>query len=247
MLKTTQFLVTEVGPDCNLGYTHSLCPTQRRDTSGKRLDEAKIVELAVEAYRAHHFTGLVGFHYYNEPMVSWAKMAACMEAIRSSVPESRFILWTNGTIRPEDQRIAMFEQVYCTDYFNAHDVLKEYFRHSPTVSIFPARFDNRLAKPSAAFHSASPCRRPLIECIIDTCGRMRMCCQDWRGEIEIGSIWDDTFTTLLERRMEILKRICGKEMTDDAPVRCLRCQARTGIHAFDRLIACEAEQWVNDL
>lgn len=224
-----------------------MCPSQTRDRGVVRLSDDMIFNLAVEAYEEHGFRGLVGFHYYNEPMAEAPRMLSIMERIKARLPEqARFILWTNGLIQPDDSRVAMFEQVHVSDYYNQAEKLRHYFRHNPNVNVFTPVFDDRLKRPSDQV-GYQLCRRPMIECIFDAWGRMRLCCQDWRGEVVLGDLRSHSFKELLEKREKVILEIAGQKMREGAPMRCLRCHARMGSHPFDPVIATEGDAWCHHI
>jgi hypothetical protein len=254
-MKYTQFLVLEIGATCNLAAEHSQCPAHRRHDPVSAatapltpLTDDMIVHLATTAYWDHGFRGLVAFHFYNEPMVEADRMFSVMGRIRGRVPESRFLLWTNGSIRPNDPRTGMFEQIHCTDYNNLEEILRPYFEQfQPRVlSIFRPQFDGRVTHPTGMLHHTR-CLRPLIELCIDHYGTAHLCCQDWRGDIPLGNVWTDGLAGVLVKRLAVLRTVCGPIMSVDAPQRCLHCNARTGVHAFDATIAREGELWSKTL
>jgi hypothetical protein len=245
-LKWTQFFILEAGSECNLGYCHAKCPNQTRKKGVRKLDEDTMVGLAIEAYSAHEFRGLIGFHYYNEPLVESALVFRVMQRVRMTIPLSRFILWTNGLLRPDMPEIAMFEQVYVSNYYDQEPVLREYFRHNPHVSIFTPTFDDRLAARLGP-DSSLFCRRPLIEFIIDAWGRCRLCCQDWKGDVDLGDIWNHSLKECLEKRDAVLRTVCSKAMKPEAPPRCRQCTGRCDNHSFDPVIFTEGNAWADHL
>lgn len=226
MLSTTQFLIFEIGSKCNLGHIHTKCPNSVRvPTSPNTLTDELILQCVDEAYTKFNFTGLIGWHYYNEPMLEYKRIFSLMERY----PKGRYILWTNG-LQPEDSRISLFEQVYCTNYNGM--VTAEYYKGCKNVSISSPKFDERLKDTKNLLKDNNPCFRQYIELIIDNWGTTHLCCQDWQGEIKIGNLWEDTFTTLVLRRYKILEQMRKKEY----PERCLRCKGKVRLPCFDKNI-----------
>jgi hypothetical protein len=150
--------------------------------------------------------------------------------LMESNPEARYVLWTNGTIQPEDERIKLFEQVHCTDYTG---VDAEYYKGCRNVSVFPfKRFDKRLRDTEGLPVNKRKCMRQHIEFILDNWGTAHLCCQDWQGKIEIGSIWKNTYTELARRRHEILEQMRQGE----EPKRCRHCWGKVGLPKFDEAV-----------
>lgn len=244
VMNTIQLLAIEAGSECNLARAHKKCPSAIRERNGTPLTDDKIVELAVGAYEKHGFRGLVGWHYYNEPTLQIQRILGLMERIRRLVPASRFVLWSNGTIACGDPRMAMFEMAQITDYSGNAQVLRERFSAIKTVNVFSARFDERLDSPTVA-PSRQRCLRPFVEIPVDTFGVVHLCCQDWPGEVKIGNVWTDSWEAILEKRREVVEKICTKEMAGDAPGRCLRCNGRvTALPAFDVRARDAAQAWL---
>lgn len=88
MLQYTQFLIFELGTGCNLAKDHDKCPLSKRKKGIKKLDDKAIINLAVISYKEFGFTGLIGWHFYNEPMLYWERMLNLIDRIREKVPES---------------------------------------------------------------------------------------------------------------------------------------------------------------
>jgi hypothetical protein len=227
VLSTTQFLIFEIGCKCNLGHVHGKCPNSiRTPTSTRTLTDDLILKCIDEAYTQHSFTGLVGWHYYNEPMLEHERIFSLMERY----PRGRYVLWTNGTIQPDDSRMGLFEQVYCTDYTGIN---RSYYSRCKNVSIISPVFDNRIKDVKRMSEDGGLCWRQHTESILDNWGVSHLCCQDWRADIEIGSIWHSTFGMLLRRRREILRQMSKGEY----PERCRKCNGKIKrLAKFDKII-----------
>jgi len=237
MLSTTQFLIFEIGSKCNLGCIHKKCPNSFRTPTGPHvLTDELILQCIKEAYTVFNFTGLIGWHYYNEPMLESQRIFSLMERY----PKARYVLWTNGCIQPDDSRINLFEQVYCTNYNN--EVNAEYYKGCKSVSIFPPRFDERLMDTKNLRGNKRSCYKQHVEFIIDNWGTARLCCQDWRGEIKIGNLFEDNFATLVLRRYEIIEQMKNGKL----PPRCLKCRAKIGhLPKFDVNICRRTKKWLS--
>lgn len=226
-LKYTQMMNFEIGDKCNLTGIHSKCPSNVV-RQGKELTDEVILSLVNEVYTKYGFRGFLAWHYYNEPMLQANRIFNLMEQIRKEFPESRFLLWTNCTILPKDNRIKFFEKAFCTDYLNVgYSKLLEYFKEGCDVWYKgkDTLLDGRLVT-SLGEVSFVRCLRPFVDLIIDNYGTVPLCCFDWQNTVKVGNIWENSLEEILEAREIIRKKICGKEMLKDAPERCLRCQCR---------------------
>lgn len=204
----------------------------------KLLDDDKIYSLAVEAYTQHSFTGLIGFHYHNEPCLQWKRMLDLQDKIRTTVPTARFILWSNGTIIPDDPRIKNIEMVVISDYFNNEKEIKQHFNNTQIIQQNGGVFDKRDENYQEII-AAAPCGRPLVEAIIDAWGRARMCCQDWQGQIDLGNVWENTLTEILTKRNILIPQI----LKGNLPDACLRCKHRCPNYPFETNIYNKAQEY----
>lgn len=250
-MKYLQLLNFEIGDRCNLAKMHPKCPVNARPRDGKTLTDEKIMSLVREAY-GHGFRGFVAWHYYNEPLLQATRIFNLMEQIRSEIPQSRFLLWTNGTILPEDHRMSWFEHVYCTNYWErSGDELWKCFQGVGWIWIKSGDaivFDDRLNDPVESVNYGR-CLRPLVEFIVDYFGVVHFCCYDWKSLISIGNVWQDSLAEILSRKFELVKKVCGSHMHEDAPHRCICCTTREEIPEisdFDKAMSQEAFRWANE-
>lgn len=234
-LAYTQFLNFEAGTDCNLGKEHVKCPNRHPDryanTDKRRMmDDDTIVGCAVAAYQEHGFTGLVGWHYYNEPMLHAARIFRLIQRIRLEVPESRFCMWTNGTNKGlwYQSLRDLHEQWHVTPYATG------------------VRLDDRLdRRPSKG---DKPCLRIFTEFVLDAYGQHHPCCYDWRGEASLGNVHDSGgFEDLVFRWSWSQQLIGGEKMileNGSTMGACLECGWRTSAMTnFDPDSAARAEKW----
>jgi len=241
-MKYTQMLMLELGHLCNLAKEHGACPTTTRKkvTVGMPLSQIERVAIGSAAYKQHGFRGIIGFHYYNEPMLRAREVFDTMLAIKDEVPMARFILWTNGTITPDDENMRLFDRIVCSNYKDDPSLDSYYRRFAGNVQVNPANgnwaFDGRIEDWHNNGIDNRPCLRPLIEFIVDDWGNGRICCQDWHGDVVLGNVRDEGgFASMLDRRRAMLETIC-RPMNDNTSKRCRRCSAKAGPVPFDPLI-----------
>ena len=224
----TQFLIFEICEACNLGAVHTWCPNRSPDrfanSTGRRpLSDDQIAALAHEAYTQHGFTGQVGWHYYNEPLLALPRLKALMARIKAETPAARFVLWSNGTKVPKDAaELGQFEIANFTNYDNTdHSRVAAHVQH---LHIREPQPDQRLNPPSS--DSKAPCMRMFVELVFDYYGEVHICCQDWRGAVKIGNAHDDALPAILKRWNAVRATMIGKEMLATAPLTCRQCSLR---------------------
>jgi len=254
-LRMLQMLEFELGKECNLGEAHSDCPNLHPDRfrfldTSRELDDDTIVATAAEAYNVLGFTGLVGWIYYNEPLLQTDRMFALMARIKAAAPAARFILWTNGTLIPEEcDRFRQFEQIVVSEYNSqgrrGFDRLAA--KSIPARIIEDAQFDDRLHTLPPEDPTA-PCLRPFVELIFDHHGNTHLCCYDWRGEGTLGNLFQASMADLAKRWRDVVPEIAGRSMGDGAPEVCRGCGHRWGKYqCHDETIVARARRWRKQL
>lgn len=225
MLYYQQLFSIEIGAECNLTKMHPRCPSNLRSKDGQPLTDELILKLVDDAYDLR-FRGLFAWHFYNEPALQSQRIFGLMEKIREKHPQSRFLLWTNGTILPRDSKMSYYDQIYCTNYLGVtrYELEQCYGYAKWWGSKADTSLDDRL-NPTPEMGTGR-CLRPHVEFIIDNFGQAHICCYDWKGLVELGNIWNTPLKTILERREAVLTTITGAQMTEDAPEKCRMCNHR---------------------
>ena len=106
-MNLTQFLIFEICEQCHRGHEHTWCPNRHPErfarSAGRRpVTDDQIVAIVREAYGRHGFRGLVGWHYYNEPLCAWWRLRPLLARLQREVPGFASVLWTNGDQLPTD-------------------------------------------------------------------------------------------------------------------------------------------------
>lgn len=229
MLSKLRFLSFEVGTECDLSAQHPYCPVNRLERHAASvglppLPDATIVEF-VSCARALGFSGLVAFHYYNEPLLSRDRIDALTSAITSVEPAQRFALWTNGCRLKIDDCfwLAQFAAVYITAHqperrqvFNSlQDALPD------KIKIMPGGHDERGAVYDIAPKmTGGPCWRPTnTELIVDYFGELHLCCVDWRAGEKIANLQTDQADVAIHKWTA-----AADAAREGKPEVCRRCQ-----------------------
>lgn len=249
-LRMLQMLEFELGTKCNLGQLHGDCPNTREDRYGdldvsQELDDATIVNAAVEAYTKQGFTGFVGWIYYNEPLCQAERMFRLMNEIKSKAPAARFILWTNGTLIPEEcGHFLGFEQIVVSDYGEESKRGVERLKAKDVgCKVIQEDFDRRLHQIEPADKTA-PCLRPFVELIFDAYGNSHLCCYDWQGKATLGNVIQQPFADIAGRWRQQLPSIAGHAMNGEAPRFCVDCGHRWDKYQkHDEAIVARAKHW----
>jgi radical SAM protein with 4Fe4S-binding SPASM domain len=249
MLNLMQLLIFELGRECNLSERHkNVCPITYMPRGKEQLTDDVIIKTVGEAYNSLMFTGFIGWHFYNEPMLYNERMLSLMVRIRQQIPQSRFLLWTNGTILIKDSRMALFECTFISNYFKKDpNEFVGYFNNIMINEGGETLLDNRIQHFMVNGNNNS-CGVPFESFLIGNDGTTYMCCHDWRNDIKIGNILFTGLSDLASKKWEYVKEISGKQMTGNAPETCLRCNAKySGIADFDLNISNKAKVEIGKL
>ena len=227
-MRLQQFLIFEICKECNLGAKHGECPNRAPERYGrgdcsKPMTDEMIIDIAERFYNEFGFTGFIGWHYYNEPLLAKERVLALMVKIKARVQAARFVLWTNGTLLPADcQELSGFGLAWVTNYDGGD--YNRIRKAIPKTKIVSWGLDARV-EPHGG-RSPRLCGRIFSEFIFDYFGNVHICCIDWRREVEIGNAHIDSLELLVARFQNVRRKIAGAEMADDAPELCLECKLR---------------------
>lgn len=233
-MKYTQFLIFEIGRECNLAREHcGKCPSGDPDRYGllpqsQPTTDQQIIDALQWAY-SQGFNGLIGWHYYNEPLLFWGRMSPLMDAIKETIPAAEFVCWTNGTQIGKNVQVAdlrRFAQVWISDYHNRAAEWKALAKQLPLVDfhILNGRLDSRRQFTETTHNPR--CLRPFNEFIVDYYGNGHLCCADWHGDAHIGSIHTDGYEAMFQRfksAREVLA-VKSKHGHPAAPAICRICR-----------------------
>lgn len=225
-MRYTQFLLFEITDRCNLAESHAeLCPIGKPELyanvdTARRLTDDKIVDCVRIAYKQMGFRGLVGWHGYCEPMLEWPRISKLMDRIKEEVQEAKFVLWTNGEAMPQNLAgLGAFSQIWLTNYRGRNwAALRD---HCRDLHVFAPAMDKRLADRTRG--NISRCLRPFGAVMLDVFGNGRLCCMDWRGEVPLGNVWRDDFSTVARRALTARQALASQPMHETAPDPCRQC------------------------
>ncbi len=238
----TQYLIFEIGRECNLGHLHVKCPNQHPDRykhvdTSQAMSDDTIVDTAVAMIQEHGFRGLVGFHYYNEPTLEMERMWRVATRIREREKSAKFVLWSNGTygsppyidvIRSFD----IFEQIHITQYEQSRPHSGSPMAEQAGLFVHRWPFDDRLTATGdepGRLGSAAPCCRMFTEMIFDYYGNVHLCCYDWRGLGTTLNIHKHPASRIVASWRAIRENLCGWIMTHrtggPVPIVCRTCTA----------------------
>ena len=230
ILSTTSLLSFELSNECNLKGIHPKCAINCRkykSSNGKHLTAKVVVEM-IKIAKDNGFTGMVAFHYYNEPLLNKDEI---MEII-DSLPNCKYLLWTNGTLLDKDvgsnSFLSRFTKVCLTCYsperMKFYQDIKEYYKN---VEIFDWELDDRLDIYDKEEHLVElSCKRPLFELPIDYFGNIHLCCMDWNNEYRIGNIFESDFSGIIQGdNYRSLISMCKKRRVNEKilPPICKKC------------------------
>lgn len=231
-----RYLSFEVADDCEMADSHPFCPVndplrypphERRE----KCPDRTIVDFAARVHE-RGFAGMVGFHYYCDPLSDVDRMLSLMNRMLAAIPDVKFILWSNGALLQPFHRnwLEAFDKVV----FTLHDPyieprLKEITGGLPNVEIARAYYDMRMDVYDPGPVSRGMCIRPSkIELPVNYGGNVRLCCADYRGTVSLGNIEEEDHGKILDGFAEAADIVA----TSRLPL-CWRCRAISPSPAAD--------------
>ena len=173
-----RILSIEAGPKCS--RAHEWCPVTRLGDR-KQVMTPDIADAIIREALARGFTGEVAFHYYNEPTL----YQAFIREVEARLPKVRYLLWTNGDALTQSFA-ELFDRIVVTDYGDL-GTLPDH----PCIGVIPCEPDQRASiYDSPVVRDRVVCFRPSFELPVDCEGRFHLCCEDWAGTVDMGSIDD---------------------------------------------------------
>ncbi len=229
-LSKTYLLTFEIGSECNLTKQHSKCPINKRKykcTSYGSLRVDDIIRLIDEAMDLG-FHGYIAFHYYNEPLLYRDKI----EKVMDKRPDCKYLLWTNGLLFSrniqDNEIIQRMSQVVITCYDKANmPFFMGLKKHYNNIEIQEWELDERLVIYEETYKNELGCKKVQFEFPIDFYGNVHLCCYDWNNEYELGNVFKNGLTEIVESsRYQNLLSQCKNRLLDYkvCPDICTRCR-----------------------
>ncbi len=216
-----QYLSFEINNRCNYIKEHPWCPINdplRYPSHESKIpcSDEVIVKFALKMIE-RGFTGKIGWHYYNEPMLTINRGFRLMDQIRSKQYSTKFVLWTNGygIDGTSPAWLPLFDQVSVSLY-NEEDTARlctPRIEDIPCVNCVPAPHDERKQVYDKEPDNPGGCRRPRdIEMPINYYGNIRMCCSDFRGHVSLGNIMEEDHDSLITKWFEMADKVAAGEV-----------------------------------
>jgi hypothetical protein len=237
IVRYTQYLIFELGSKCNLDKEHwGRCPSGDPDRYGaldtsRELTDSMILQTAEEAHNLG-FTGRIGFHYYNEPSTQWDRLLDLKQRIENSIPSQTFVLWTNGLNLHRLEQAPADSKPHFTDIVISNYFKKDWSWVAPycdRLEIGNGLLDGR--KWPIRQDSNTMCLRPFNEMIFDNYGNAHLCCADWQGTSNLGSLHKEPFRDIAVRFLQIRMALVAltvdnTERSSIIPALCARCRIK---------------------
>jgi len=229
-LETINF---EINDECNLTNVHKRCPRnadrwkklgRERPTSDEEF--INFVKYCIDA----EFGRRISPWYYNEPLSTPGRLTSLMDAL----PECKFNLWTNGTLLKGNEGILRrMDWIMVTRYKETDIKTLGSLMEDSRYNIVSKRgiLDDRINEDIEPHFKDKRTHCPKntgSDIHIDYYGNLHICCMDWRGEIEIGNIQDDSPETLINKWNELrlgLDYSWNEKTFADIPHVCQLCTA----------------------
>lgn len=231
MIKDLRYMSFEVFNGCNLDRKHDFCPVNDPERYPAcegyvKCPDEDIVRFATHALKKRGFGGLIGFHYYCDPLMNIPRMLKLMKGIKEHHEAARFILWTNGLLLKSEHRawLSGFDRIVVTLHEPSKEKqIREAVGDTKNVHIADAIYDDRIKVYDSSEKVARRCIRPSqIELPVNYYGWIRLCCGDYRGQVSLGNISQEKPDLLMDYFEE-----AAQEVEAGTPEICKKCNSLT--------------------
>lgn len=231
-----KYFSQEIGPFCNLAWTHKRCPIHRIDIyamldKSRTMDEETILNNVRVAYR-NGFNGFLNWCFYNEPLLHIDKLERVSLEIKRFHPEAKILLWTNGTLIGnvvDPERLHIFTHINISNY-EGRD-WSWLVKSRPNVKILRSKLDNRFDTYS---YTRAGCKKVFGEFIIDAYGNWRLCCGDWVGSAVKMNVHTNGIQAIINERARLMELIAQDPQPEGVPVVCGHCRIKGGYESCSR-------------
>lgn len=195
---------------CNLSC--SFCPTNQIKMPKGRMTDALFNSLIAQL---GEFDGTIGLYLRNEPFLDKRIVRFARKA--HSETQARIVIQTNGVLLTEELADDLSEVAHIQ--INDYSGSKELRRLAPVMKRHgiigidrsnPRGLSNRAGNLPGAGTLSQPlrafCVRPFEQLYVAFDGRVVLCCQDWKLEVEMGNANDMTLAEIWEGEAYRLKR-----------------------------------------
>ena len=179
---------------CNMSDMHVKCPAHYVDT--RKSMPSRTVSKILQGLADIGFTGNVGFHTYNDPLID-PRLFSFIDWSRVVLPKSDVVVYTNGEYLTDTIVAELIEK-------RVRIIVSTYTEHSKSLchrfglETCAECFDDRLNGYTRELTDyRGPCNAPYSQLMIDVDGIVNLCCFDWASSVCFGDVNKSTITEIL--------------------------------------------------
>lgn len=210
---------------CQYATLHKQCPLHL--TQYAIILPQKIVLSVIDTISSWGYSGVIGFHTYNEPGID-PRLFMFITYARTKCPSSHIVIMTNGFYL-DDNLVNEYMNVGVNEMFLSAYSDKEYKRFSNftsqmKININKPVLDERLDiydRPEMQ-PDQKTCLAPYNELMVTREGYVGLCCLDWRRDNVFGNLHNNSLEEILtsEKMISAYENLsCGNRVFDI----CKRC------------------------
>jgi len=192
----TQNVYLELSNLCNYADVHKKCPVNRLQKQ-KNILPSKIVRDVLQTLGRFRFSGSIGFHTYNEPLID-PRLFEFIRYARKACPQSNIYICTNGYYLTEGLALELVEAGASSFFISAYSQQEEERLKKIDVpvdyTVQRMTLDDRLDLYEATETNCDkPCYSPLYQVIVTAEGRIALCCLDHQRRNCFGNLYEQSF------------------------------------------------------
>jgi hypothetical protein len=234
-----RFHRVEVETDSRCNRACSFCPVSVAPRPAHRMSEALFIDI-LDQLAEVGFRGRFSPHFYGEPLAD-PRLPALMAEVRARLPRAKVVIYTNGDLLgPERARalldagvalfIVTFEHGPSAAWRRAAPTLRPAERRRFLVRSFeegveqPFNRGGMMAFPGREYHQQA-CFAPASALVVDAWGKVRLCANDYQGEVEWGDLNTERIAAVWAKPAFVAERRALLEGKFTKPI-CLACTGR---------------------
>ena len=238
-LLADRFHRVEVETDSRCNRACSFCPVSVAPRPAERMSEALFIDI-VDQLAAMGFRGRFSPHFYGEPLAD-PRLPSLMAEVRVRLPAARVVIYTNGDLLSPERAHALldagvslfivtFEHGPSAAWRKTEPTLGWRQRRRFLVRSFeegveqPFNRGGLMAFPGREYHQQA-CFAPASTVVIDAWGKVRLCANDYQGEVEWGDLRRERLAEVWAKPAFEAERRALLEGRFTRPI-CLACTGR---------------------
>ncbi len=246
LFRYTKHVYLELSNLCNYAHLHKSCPVAHLAQS-KDILSSRIVTDVLDTLGRYGYTGRIGFHTYNEPLMD-PRLTRFIAHARKACPTGEIYICTNGyyldQIMAEELVETGVSHIHVSAYSDSEQKRLETIHVSIPYHVERMTLDKRMdAYDSPETEDHRPCFSPLYQIVVTAAGRISLCCMDWKRQYCFGDLHKQSFEEAMKdpAMWSVYEKLSRGNRCFDLCRRCRFVRGQAGDEEIDmkKISSCE--------